>query len=102
MTEHRSSTRHSVNIDVTVTYEEIGTDQVMVNLSLGGALLTMTERLPLGASVDLEFRIPTAEEPISVRALVRWSGDEATGVQFDGLRAREVWSLNEFFKRLQA
>ena len=102
MTEHRSSTRHPVNIDVTLTYEDISTDQVMVNLSLGGALITVDERLPLGASVDLEFRVPTAEAPINVRAVVRWVGDDSTGVQFDGLRAREVWSLNEFFKRLQA
>lgn len=100
--DSRSSTRHVVNIDVTVTYQETSTDQVMVNLSLGGALITVDERLPLGSSVDLVFRVPTADVPISVRALVRWVGDDSTGVQFDGLRAREVWSLNELFKKLQS
>ncbi len=97
----RSSTRHPVNIDVTVIHEEKRHDHVMVNLSLGGALLTTEERFPLGASLDLVFSVPTAETPINVKALVRWVSEDSTGVQFDGLRAREVWSLNEFFKQLQ-
>lgn len=99
VTESRSSTRHPVNIDVTVTHEEITTEQTMLNMSLGGALLTFSERLPLGDNIEVTFRIPTQEAPISVKAVVRWSTDESAGVQFDGLRAREVWSLNEFFKQ---
>jgi hypothetical protein len=74
----------------------------MVNMSLGGALIAYPERLPLGTGLELTFRVPHLETPIHVKALVRWSDDEATGVQFDGLRAREVWSLNEFFKQFEA
>jgi hypothetical protein len=74
----------------------------MVNLSLGGALIAYSERVPLGSYLDISFRVPTLEQPITTRAQVRWSSDEALGVQFDGLRAREVWSLGEFFKTLEA
>ena len=30
----------------------------------------------------------------------RWSNIDGVGVQFDGLRARDVWALNEYFKQL--
>ena len=97
----RSSTRHSVNIDVSIEHEgETGTYS-MVNLSLGGALIVYPQRLPLGIHLDISFRMPTLDEPIKTKAQVRWSSDEALGVQFDGLRAREVWSLNEFFKQFE-
>lgn len=101
MIEHRSNTRHPVNIDTTVTFQENESEQTMVNLSLGGALITFGERLSIGSRVDLVFRVPTAETDISVGAVVRWAGDDSMGVQFDGLRAREVWSINEYFKKFE-
>lgn len=99
--ETRSSNRHTVNLDVNVSYQGASSDQTMVNMSLGGALITFAERLPLGSSVDLVFRIPTLESSISTKAIVRWATEESTGVQFDGLRAREVWSLTEYFKQFE-
>ncbi len=101
MLEHRSNTRHPVSIDTTVTFEETQSGQKIVNLSLGGALLTFGERLPIGSRLTLVFRLPTAEADISVGAVVRWTAEESIGVQFDGLRAREVWSLNEYFKQFE-
>ena len=101
MIESRSNARHVVNLDVQVLYQGTTSDHMMVNMSLAGALITYPERLPLGVDLDLVFRVPNLEAPISVKALVRWSDDQATGVQFDGLRAREVWSLNEFFKQFE-
>ena len=41
-------------------------------------------------------------EPIEVGATVRWSDDKATGLQFDGLRARDVWALNKYFEQFSA
>ncbi len=70
-----------------------------MNLSLGGALLTFGERLPLGTRLDLVFRLPASDAEITVGAVVRWAAEDSIGVQFDGLRAREVWSLNEYFKQ---
>jgi hypothetical protein len=99
--EHRSTTRHPVSIDTTVTYQENESSQTIVNLSLGGALLTFGERIAIGSRLDLVFRLPTLDKPVAVGATVRWASDDSIGVQFDGLRAREVWSLNEYFKQFE-
>ena len=73
-----------------------------MNLSLGGALIAAGAKLAMGQRVTIFFSIPTLENEIEVGATVRWSDDKATGLQFDGLRAREVWALNKFFEQLPA
>lgn len=73
-----------------------------MNLSLGGALLTAGTKYAMGQRVKISFSVPTMDEPIEVGATVRWSDDKATGIQFDGLRARDVWALNKFFEQLPA
>ena len=73
-----------------------------MNLSLGGALLSAGTKLPMGTRVNISFNVPTMEEAIEIGATVRWSDDAATGIQFDGLRARDVWALNKYFEQLPA
>ncbi len=73
-----------------------------MNLSLGGALFSAGGKIPMGARVQITFNVPTMEEAIEVGATVRWSDDKATGIQFDGLRARDVWALNKYFEQLPA
>ena len=73
-----------------------------MNLSLGGALIAAGARFAMGQRVQLSFAVPTLEVPIEIGATVRWSDDKATGIQFDGLRAREVWALNKYFESLPA
>ena len=72
----------------------------LVNLSLGGALVSSATRHAMGTRAHVTFRIPTLEDPIDIGATVRWADEGSVGLQFDGLRAREVWGLNEFFKQL--
>ena len=96
----RSATRHDVSIAVSVQLDEETVETEMRNLSLGGALVALGRRLPMGAQVSLRFRVPTHDQPIQVGARVRWSTDDSVGLQFDGLRAREVWSLNKYFETL--
>ena len=72
----------------------------MSNLSLGGAQVQAGSRIPMGQRLQIVFTIPTTPEPIEVGAVVRWSDDKATGLQFDGLRARDVWALNKYFEQL--
>lgn len=73
----------------------------LVNLSLGGALIAATgTRFAMGVRVEVSFSIPTTPDVIEVGATVRWSDDKVTGLQFDGLRARDVWALNKFFEQL--
>ena len=71
-----------------------------MNLSLGGALVSAGARFSMGQRLQISFKIPTQEDPVEVGATVRWSDDKATGLQFDGLRARDVWALNKFFEQL--
>jgi hypothetical protein len=96
----RSATRHDVTIACTLQLEGRTIETEMGNLSLGGALIVLGYRAPMGTQVMLRFRIPTHDEPISVGGQVRWATETGIGVQFDGLRAREVWSLNKYFEKL--
>ena len=73
-----------------------------MNLSLGGALVSAGMKFSMGQRVQISFAIPTLEDAVDIGATVRWSDDKATGLQFDGLRARDVWALNKFFEQLPA
>ena len=77
-----------------------GRPVTVMNLSLGGALVSTETRYSMGQRVSITFTIPTMPEAIEVGATVRWSDSKATGLQFDGLRARDVWALNKFFEQL--
>ncbi len=96
----RSSARHVVSIAGTLSIAGAANPCSIVNLSLGGALLAATQRHAMGARVHIAFKLPTLEETIEVDATVRWADATSVGIQFDGLRARDVWALNEYFKQL--
>ena len=100
MKETRTTNRYPVELLATVTLQGESRETSLVNLSVGGALFTGFDRLPIGTQLSLVFKVPTSDVSIEVNAVVRWSTDNSTGVQFDGLRAREVWSINEYFKEL--
>lgn len=106
MAEHfrRIDPRYERQLDVEVSFE--GKQQVArtQNISLGGLYLTAAAALPIGATVQLKFTLPTQPEPVEVAGDVRWvnklgTGDESgIGIRFQGLRARDVWALNRFFQ----
>lgn len=98
----RSSTRHQVELPCTLRVAGDGgpaAELELANLSIGGALVRRP-RLPLGTRVEVAFRIPTLEDSISTGAVVRWSTDVEVGLQFDGLRPRDVWALSKYFESL--
>jgi PilZ domain-containing protein len=99
--EHRQSVRHDVDLACSLTVGGVEHHTQIKNLSVGGAQIVHV-RLPAAERVKLKFRVPTLESAIEVSGTVRWSGDGAIGVQFDGLRAREVWSLNKYLESLSA
>lgn len=103
MTDNRrTSTRHDVSIPSKVIIDGTPRDATVVNLSLGGALVQTGAKHPMGSRMQIAFRLPTMEEMIEVGSTVRWSDAKGVGLQFDGLRARDVWALNEYFKQLGA
>lgn len=96
----RTSFRHAVDLPVELTAKG-GEAQVLRlgNLSEGGAFV-LAVKLAMSTRVMLRFHIPTQAEVIETEGTVRWSTDEGVGVQFDGLRARDVWSLGKYFEQL--
>jgi hypothetical protein len=96
----RTSTRHAVSLSGQLVVDGSPRACTVLNLSLGGALVSLGARVAMGKRVQITFSVPTQENAIEVGATVRWSDDQATGLQFDGLRARDVWALNKFFEQL--
>jgi hypothetical protein len=96
----RIQTRHHVALPATLTIDGTPNDCTMLNLSLGGALVSATTRYAMGLRVRISFLVPSPSHAIEIGGTVRWSNRDGVGVQFDGLRARDVWALNEFFKQL--
>jgi hypothetical protein len=100
MPEQRRQTRHRVAVTVSLAVDGEAAERVITNLSLGGAHVTHDPRLQHGTRVELTFHVPTQPEPIVIGGAVRWADDGGAGIQLDGLRAKEVWSLNKFFDTL--
>lgn len=96
----RTQTRHDVSLAAKLTLNGEAREATVSNISLGGALVSAGMRYAMGQRVQISFVVPTLEDPIEVGATVRWSDDNVTGLQFDGLRARDVWALNKYFERL--
>ena len=95
----RTSSRHEVDLPCTVADDETREARV-VNLSVGGALVRHPRR-PMGHRVHLTFVVPApANQTVSVDGIVRWSTDHEIGLQFDGLRPKDVWALNKYCESL--
>jgi PilZ domain len=82
-----------------VRYGEHAVTARVLNASLGGLFLELEEKLlPLGARLHVRFEV--VGHVVESNAVVRWHGERGLGIQFDGLRARDVWALEKFFKSL--
>ena len=46
--------------------------------------------------LSVRIVLPKVKDAIEVGVTVRWTADTGFGVQFDGLRARDVWALGKF------
>ena len=104
----RSSTRHDVDLACVFAAKAgaagnapgDGAETRISNLSIGGAMVKHA-RLPMGQRVHVSFRVPNHETAISIGAVVRWSTDDSVGIQFDGLRPKDVWALSKYLESLQ-
>jgi hypothetical protein len=104
----RAQQRFDIQMAVQVTYQGNRLETVTRNVSLGGMYLEQTEELeadalPFGALVQLRFTLPVLGDAVTVDAHVRWvQPGDGVGVQFAGLRAREVWALQKLFSEHRA
>lgn len=95
----KRAARFDCAIAVDFTHEGRTHHGMTRNMGQGGMFIATDVMMPLGSIILLRFQVPTLRDAIEVRAEVRWSLEgQGMGVQFDGLRAREVWALNRFFK----
>jgi uncharacterized protein (TIGR02266 family) len=105
LAEHfrRIDPRYERQLDVEVVSEGKRQTSRTVNISLGGMFLDAAAPLDIGATVQLRFSLPTQPEPVEVAGDVRWvvkrdGAHLGIGIRFQGLRARDVWALNQFFQ----
>jgi PilZ domain len=100
VSDNRRATRHPVSIAAKLTIDGSSFEATLMNLSLGGAHVASNGKHPMGQRLSIAFKVPTPVHAIEVGAIVRWVDSLGIGLQFDGLRARDVWALNEYFKKL--
>jgi uncharacterized protein (TIGR02266 family) len=105
LAEHfrRIDPRYERQLDVEVVADGKTHTSRTVNISLGGLFLDSSIPFELGATVQLRFQLPTQPEAVEVAGDVRWvvkrdGNRQGIGIRFQGLRARDVWALNQFFQ----
>ncbi len=73
-----------------------------VNISQGGVFIETVPSPALDAKVVLRMSLPGVPETAAIPCIVRWSkGEDGVGLQFENLRAIEVWAINKLLKTLQ-
>jgi uncharacterized protein (TIGR02266 family) len=70
--ERRQQTRVAVKVGVTMSSDSNFYVGFADNVSEGGLFVATHELLPIGETIDLEFRLPDDDESISLQAEVRW------------------------------
>lgn len=99
MTENqRSSKRYECRVQIEYVLGEKRRLGMTRNLSLGGVYIESDEKVPYGAKLQIRLAVTTQKEAIEVGGQIRWVEPGGFGVQFDGLRARDVWALGKFFE----
>jgi c-di-GMP-binding flagellar brake protein YcgR len=98
----RAHDRIDASFNVSVSFAGKHIDARCVNISQGGMFLSVDEQIPIGEVITAEFRLPDHPQMISAEARICWSEREerqGIGVKFIGLRAIEVWAINQLFRR---
>jgi hypothetical protein len=68
----------------------------LTNISSGGTYVQTTPPPPYGAKIKLVVTLPGVPDKCEIPSIVRWTkGDEGAGLQFEHLRAIEVWALTK-------
>lgn len=102
-TGRRVHERYALELPVTLIHTSADGQSVEVrgktsNVSLGGALVSVSDTIAFGSAVKVRVTLPPLKEQTEMPATVRWIAPGAVGVQFGSLRAKEVWALNQMFK----
>ena len=101
MNQQRQHTRKDYRTSVQLQHDDNSHPGTTVNISQGGVFVITDFVPPFGAKLMLEISIPGAGDLCRIPCIVRWSKqDEGVGLQFEQLRAIEVWAINKLLKSL--
>lgn len=84
----RALARRSVNLPATLALRELGIEYPvrLLDLSLGGARISVSDSLPVGASILIILSAPQLWDPLEITGEVVWTRQaaqqEAIGVRF--------------------
>lgn len=98
MVDKRSHARFTASLDVTLIYQEQRYSAHSRDVSLGGMFVYTDAPIPFGASVYVEFSLPSLKSARCIEATARWHQEGGVGLSWKSLRAQEVWALNQLFK----
>ena len=103
----RVNQRHDVQLPLEVVTVNASRPAVIQNMSVGGLFFHCEFPVDRQELFAVIFSIPTLDVPIRVEVVVRWTekigeSTNAVGVQFLGLKAREVWAITKYFTSLAA
>ena len=101
--EQRQFDRKDLVIPLRIETGAEALDASTTNVSLGGARVDAARSLPFGTKVKVRIRLPALTEESVIDAEVRWvqpgaPGRFFLGLQFQRVRARETWALNQMVR----
>lgn len=98
MVDKRSHARFPATLEVTLIVAGERHLARTRDVSLGGMFVYTDRRIAFGSDVQVELVIPALKERTTLECVARWHDEGGLGLSFKGMRAREVWALNQLFK----
>jgi hypothetical protein len=94
----RTTERHVLELDAEIRVGDEWQAARTRNASLGGVFIDLRRPVAAGTRVRLRVQLAPGKDVIETDAIVRWQDDAGAGLQFDGLRARDIWLLGKFLE----
>jgi uncharacterized protein (TIGR02266 family) len=103
--DQRSTTRHDLQVTVTLESDHNFFVGFTENLSEGGLFVATTARCPIGSRVEVSLSLPGTEaEPLKLAGVVRWVRQTADGsdhpagigLRFDKLSTEALQAIEAF------
>jgi len=102
--EQRVHDRKDVVLPLQVEVGDKVLDGETTNISVGGVRVMLSEDVAFGTKVKVHVVLPTLGEETVLDAEVRWSQKDPSGwytlgLQFQRVRARETWAINQLMRQ---
>ncbi|MDY6989652.1 MAG: PilZ domain-containing protein [Thermodesulfobacteriota bacterium] len=81
--ERRRDPRHSCSIPVTCATDDRVFEDLIRDISAGGAFIETSEAFSPGEDIALTFSSPDLEQPVKIKGKVMWRASQGIGVKFE-------------------